>query len=545
MEGARGGNTTGGSNPPLSDTQMKFKEFFVKWHVYFYGVICLLANFLAVLSTSLTTFPLPAATPIDLWRGFMKRHELFVNLLSLSAYIAPCVLCFLYAVRGVKLEKNDKEYIKIMVNIPAAFALRGIFGWILSFAFELAFLVYFNFSLGADVTFIVVSSLISTIFVSLLAFTLIYFTLETLNRNVVLPTMYPEGKISQTERMSISSIKNLFAFYFFSASFFPAAFLGARLFFTRFYHIDFPKYYDICFAGILLAIAFVLTILIYGYFQKPLKTLTASAEEISKGNYDAKTLICSNDEMGALGDAFNEMSASLKEKEFMRDTFGKIVTPQIRDYLLTKNVALGGETLDITVMFCDIRGFTTLSEKMPPEKIVSLLNEYFTGLETCVARHGGVINKYIGDAIMVLFGAPMQSQTHALDALNAALEMRAALEQMNKNWAERGLPEIHFGIGIHSGPVLAGNIGAANRMEYTVIGDTVNTASRIEGLCKLYQKDLLVSQSAADLIQAQEAARTETDGKTETAAAALPPLQFVADAEIRGREEKARVFTIA
>ena len=399
--------------------------------------------------------------------------------------------------------------------------------------FELAFLVYFNFSLGADVTFIVVSSLVSTIFVSLLAFTLIYFTLETLNRNLVLPAMYPDGKISQTERMSIFSIKNLFALYFFSASFFPASFLGARLFFTRFYHIDFPKYYDICFAGILLAIAFALTVLIYGYFQKPLKKLTASAEEISKGNYDAKTLICSNDEMGALGDAFNEMSASLKEKEFMRDTFGKIVTPQIRDYLLTKNVALGGETLEITVMFCDIRGFTTLSEKMPPEKIVSLLNEYFTGLETCVARHGGVINKYIGDAIMVLFGAPMQSQTHALDALNAALEMRAALAQMNKGWAERGLPEIHFGIGIHSGPVLAGNIGAANRMEYTVIGDTVNTASRIEGLCKLYQKDLLVSQSAADLIQAQEAA------------AALPPLQFVADAEIRGREEKARVFTVA
>ncbi len=536
---------------------MKFKEFFVKYHVYFYGAICLLANFLAVLSTSLTTFPMPNTAPMELWRDFMNRHELAINVLSLSAYIAPCVLCFLYAVRALKYKQDDKRYIKIMVNIPMAFALLGIVGWILSFVFELAFLLYFNFALGADVAFIVISSFIATIFVSLLAFTLIFFTLETLNRNVVLPAMYPDGNISQTERMSISSIKNLFLFYFFSACLFPAAFLGARLFFTRFYHIDFPKYYDIGFAGILVAIGFVLTILIYGYFQRPLKKLKKSADEISRGNYDAKTVICSNDEMGVLGDSFNAMAKSLKEKEFMRDTFGKIVTPQIRDYLLTKNVALGGETLEVTVMFCDIRGFTTLSENMPPEKIVSLLNEYFTGLETCVARHGGVINKYIGDAIMVLFGAPIPSATHALDAYRAALDMRSALVQMNKGWAERGLPEIRFGIGIHSGPVLAGNIGAANRMEYTVIGDTVNTASRIEGLCKSCQKDLLISESAArKIMESQKSARPDASPKgaaaqneslsqAQEAAAALPALQFVADAEIRGRKEKVRVFTIA
>ncbi|MBQ4015359.1 MAG: hypothetical protein II610_08950, partial [Treponema sp.] len=164
---------------------MKFKEFFVKKHVYFYGAICLLANILAVLSTSLTTFPMPNDTPIKLWRDFMDRHELFINALSVSAYIAPCLLCFLYAVRALKYKKDDKEYIKIMVNLPGAFALRGIVGWFLSFAFELSFLLYFNFSLGADVTFIVASSLVATIFVSILAFTLIFFTLETLNRNIV------------------------------------------------------------------------------------------------------------------------------------------------------------------------------------------------------------------------------------------------------------------------------------------------------------------------------------------------------------------------
>ena len=95
-----------------------------------------MANILAVLSTSLTTFPMPDTMPMELWRGFMDKHELLISVLSLSAYIAPCVLCFLYAVRGLKFKKDDKEYIKIMVNIPGAFALRGIVGWILSFFFE-------------------------------------------------------------------------------------------------------------------------------------------------------------------------------------------------------------------------------------------------------------------------------------------------------------------------------------------------------------------------------------------------------------------------
>lgn len=524
---------------------MKFKEFFVKRHVYFYGGICLAANALAVLSSNLTSFPMPDSRPLLLWAEFLEERKFLITALSVFCYAFPCVLCFLYAVKALKYTIEDDEYKAIMVHMPGAFALRGITGWICNFVLEVIFLFRFKSFYGCEISFILISSLASYILLSMFSFTLIYFTLETLNRNLVLPSLYPDGMISSTKRTFLASIKSVFFFYFFSASLFPATFLGIRLFFTKYFHLEIPSYYDFVFMSILLFMAAALTVLISRYFQVPLKKLADGAEGISKGNYEERAVICSNDEMGALGDAFNQMAASLKEKEFMRDTFGKIVTPQIRDYLLTKSVALGGETLEVTVMFCDIRGFTTLSEKMAPEKIVALLNEYFTGLEKCVARHGGVINKYIGDAIMVLFGAPIPSATHASDALAAALEMRESLSDMNKGWKERGLPEIRFGIGIHSGPVLAGNIGAANRMEYTVIGDTVNTASRIEGLCKTCQKDLLLSQSAADLIQAQKAARSETAGKTETAAAALPALTFVDDAEIRGRKEKVRVFTIA
>ena len=187
------------------------------------------------------------------------------------------------------------------------------------------------------------------------------------------------------------------------------------------------------------------------------------------------------------------------------------------------NAELGGRTLDVTVMFCDIRGFTSLSETMPPPELVSLLNEYFTGLEKCIRAHGGVINKYIGDAVMALFGAPVPSEQHAEDAFAAAQDMRRELVLMNRGFASRGLPQLRFGIALHSGPVLAGNIGAASRMEYTVIGDTVNTASRIEGLCKQYGKDLLVSESTERLLGGG--------------------LAFVDEADIRGRKEKVRLYT--
>ena len=532
---------------------MKPRAFFLKYHIYFYGLICLLANMLAVLSTDLTECPVPEGAAFSGWasfadwQAFLHDKQHIISVLGPICYAIPVLLCVLYGLKSCGLSRDDKRYVQIMVNLPGAFALRGISGWLCNFAMSMSFMFFFKRQTGLDISFITVYTSFSYIFLATLSFTLIYFALETLNRGIVLPRLYPEGKISATARMSLSSIKSLFLFYFFSAALFPSVFLGSRLYLASFYGLQI-KSSNFVFAGLILLLGLTLTVLLMNFFRKPLKWLTAGARDISAGNYDSRTIICSNDEMGVLGDAFNGMAASLKEKEFMRDTFGRIVTPQVRDYLLTGNVALGGETRDVTVMFCDIRGFTTLSEQMAPEKIVSFLNEYFTGLEKCIAAHGGVINKYIGDAVMALFGAPVPSEHHAQDAFAAALDMRAELVRMNGSFAKEGLPEIRFGIALHSGPVLAGNIGAANRMEYTVIGDTVNTASRIEGLCKQYHKDLLVSGSTAELLGADrgrpdgtlsDRGRPDSGGHS----AAAGQLVFVDEADIRGRREKVRLFT--
>lgn len=504
---------------------MKAKSFFLRHHLAFYILICLLENVLAVISTELTVFPMPENYSVCDWENFLTQHAVVITFLGAFCYIFPVFLCAQYGLRTRKYKKSDREYIKILVHSPFALALRGTCGWISNFIFNVAFLIYFKIAFGYDIVFLLCTAAFSYFFVTLFSFTFVYFTLETLNRNLVLPNLYPKGNISDTERISLSSIKAVFIFYFFSAAFFPTVFLGVRIFFTRKFSIQIKSYSDIIFAALALAAGIGLTMLISSYFQKPLKKLCDQANQIEKGNYDARAVICSNDEMGVLGDSFNAMSKSLKEKELIRDTFGKVVAPQVRDYLLSGNLALGGEMVDATIMFCDIRGFTSLSEKMLPEKVVALLNEYFTGLEKCVASHGGVVNKYIGDAVMAIFGAPIPTKTHANDAFLAALDMKQELILMNRNFSQKGFPQIQFGIGLHSGPVLAGNIGAASRMEYTVIGDTVNTASRIEGLCKLYQKDLLLSQSVFDLLPQKE------------------NLLFVDEAGIRGKKEKVRLYS--
>ena len=488
-----------------------------------------------------------------MWYNFISNSikPWYVYISSLY-YIAPSLICAVYAFQIRKLRENAERLRLIWVHIPGVFALVGILGWIIYFVIELVILIYLKYKIGLEIAFILISSASSTMFVSMLAFTIIFFTLETLNRNLILPHFYPNGGLSSTKRMSISSIRNLFLFYFFSAAFFPFAYLGIRLFMSIRYGLE-GHYSDLVVAMILLLIGLILTFILSGFFSKPLKRLSLAADSISEGNYDIQSKICSNDELGLLGDSFNSMAQSLKEKEFMRDTFGKVVTPQVRDYLLGGIVALGGETISVTVMFCDIRGFTTLSENMEPEKIVSLLNADFTELEKCITSHGGVINKYIGDAIMALFGAPVRLENHAREAFLAALDMRQALENMNKTFASRLWPEIRFGIGLHTGNVLAGNIGAASRMEYTVIGDTVNTASRIEGLCKTYKTDLLLSENTASALKETNqkditfnSLPTQSDAFLqggESNSKSPISLVFVDDAEIRGRTEKVKIYT--
>ena len=179
-----------------------------------------------------------------------------------------------------------------------------------------------------------------------------------------------------------------------------------------------------------------------------------------------------------------------------RTLFGRYVSPTVVEQLTNQPdlVVLGGKRQDATVLFSDIRGFTSYSEAREPEEVVKRLNEYLAVMTATIFRHGGMIDKYMGDGIMAVFGVPVQQGDHAARAIRAALEMRERVEELNQLWEERGEPLFKTGIGLSSGSIVAGNIGCTERMDYTVIGEDVNLASRLESLTKDYQTQLIISE---------------------------------------------------
>ena len=253
---------------------------------------------------------------------------------------------------------------------------------------------------------------------------------------------------------------------------------------------------------ILFTISLIISVILAFFIAKqityPVKLLTEGAKLIEDGVYDHDIDVKRNDEIGLLADSFNSMAKGLAEKEKVRDLLGKVVSQEIAEELLKKDIALGGEEKFVTTLFCDVRNFTSLCEGRQPEEILSLLNEYFTKICGKIENNGGVVDKYIGDAVMAIFGAPLQHDDDASRSIKAAFEMSHALKLLNESFNERSIAPISIGIGINSADVVAGNMGSMNRLNYTVIGDGVNLASRLEGLTKHYGVNIIVSEMTAE-----------------------------------------------
>jgi adenylate cyclase len=258
----------------------------------------------------------------------------------------------------------------------------------------------------------------------------------------------------------------------------------------------------------------------------PLRELEALMARVAGGDLDARAPVVSNDEIGGLGEGFNRMVAGLKERDFVKDTFGKYVTREIRDEILSGRVGLEGEQREVTIVFADLRDFTPWVEATEPREVVRELNRYFGEMEAAVRRHGGLVLQFIGDEIEAVFGAPVPAADHAQRAVRAALDMRAGLQAFNASRVAAGKPPLRHGIGVHTGTVLAGSIGGADRLSYALVGDAVNLASRIQDLTKAAGADILIS------------ATTRAALDSAVAVTALPA------ARVKGRSAEVEVFTV-
>ena len=229
--------------------------------------------------------------------------------------------------------------------------------------------------------------------------------------------------------------------------------------------------------------------------SRPVQRLVEFVRTVQGGDLSGRVAVEGKDEIGRLGGALNEMVKGLNERDRVKEIFGRYVATQVSDKILKGEVNLGGESRRVTILFSDIRNFTSMAEQMTPTQVVSFLNDYFSEMVEAVFGQGGVLDKFLGDGMMAVFGSMGDMPDHPRRAVLAALRMKAVLGKINGERGVAGKPPIAIGIGIHTDDVIVGNIGTRKRLEYTVVGDGVNTCSRVESLNKELGTTILVTQT--------------------------------------------------
>lgn len=229
--------------------------------------------------------------------------------------------------------------------------------------------------------------------------------------------------------------------------------------------------------------------------RRPVQELVEFAHQVEKGDLRQRVRIEGRDEMGQLAGALNEMVVGLEDRDRVKEIFGRYVTTRVSEEILRLNLKLGGERRNLTILISDVRNFTTMSESLPPEEVVGFLNDYFSEMVDAVFEQGGILDKFLGDGLLAVFGALEESTDHPRRAVLAALRMQELVQKINQKRAMVHKPSVAIGIGINTDDVVVGNIGSRQRLEYTVIGDGVNTCSRIESLNKEFGTTILITES--------------------------------------------------
>jgi adenylate cyclase len=279
--------------------------------------------------------------------------------------------------------------------------------------------------------------------------------------------------------------------------------------------------------AVLLALSLMILRRYAQVLRRTLDIQLAAMEEISRGNLDRQVPVLSCDEFATVALKTNEMLQGLKERDFCRSSFSKYVSPEISRMVLNGDISPEGSTYDATILFCDLRDYTAFVENRDPKSVVAFMNHYFSIMQGIIARHGGMVLQYIGDEIEAVFGAPVRTADHPDCAVRAAEEMRTALDLLNTERRGRGRPAVHHGIGIHTGTVLAGNVGSADRLVYAMVGDTVNVASRLQVLNKTLGTGILLSRQTRDRLESAPRA-----------------LRSMGTFPLKGKREEVEVFTI-
>ena len=373
---------------------------------------------------------------------------------------------------------------------------------------EPCFIVIFNLIVWTDISLLYwwlgMPDILAVSFCTgLITVALAFFWVEHVIQHHLIPVFFPDGGLSRVPGVWAVSLRTRLGALIFAVSIVPLALIHMTI--NRFRRIqaqgemsetdllsllqDAISLESLVFIGL----GIFLSLMVSETLRRPVEEIILSLTRVVKGDFTARARVYARDEIGFAGETLNLMAEELKEKEFIRRTFGRYVGESVRDEVLKGKIPLNGELKQATILFADLRNFTPLVESTPPAVIVYMLNAYLDEMTQCIRRHKGLVLQFIGDEIEAVFGAPMGMDGHEHAAVRAALEMRARLDALNNKLEGREYARLNHGIGIHTGQVLAANIGTRERTAYSLIGDTVNTASRIQEMNKKFKTDILVS----------------------------------------------------
>jgi adenylate cyclase len=470
----------------------------------------------------------------------IRRLAYSIDLIFLpSAFILPLVVTVLY-------ERPIRHYLKMAYHnkvIPQEFAVRvhqrllnePFFMIALDLAIWLvAAVLYpsFFWALGASRSMIFRPFFMS-LFTGLITVTVAFFVFEHVLQKRLVPLFFPVGGLYETPKTIRILIRTRLVAFLFTCNIVPFLAILNLLRETTDSSMDPATILHglrtevFSSSLIFMGVGVWLTILVSSNLTRPLQEIIRVLRGVRHGDFDKKVRVTSNDEIGYTGDVINEMNEGLKERDFIMETFGKYVAQEVRDEVLSGQIPLDGETKEVTILFADLRDFTPMTESHDPKFVVKIMNSYFEEMADAIQQEGGLVLQFLGDEIYAVFGAPISRPDHPTRAVRAAIAMNQRLIELNENFSKRGWPTLRHGIGIHTGGAVAANIGSPNRLSYLLVGDTVNLASRVQGLTKDIGEEIIISEATRACLQDDF------------------PLKRLTPAKVKGKSEPVEIFALA
>lgn len=380
---------------------------------------------------------------------------------------------------------------------------------------------------------VIIGPFFMSLYTGLITVTVAFFAFEHVLQARVVPHFFPNGGLYMTPKTIRIRIRTRIIAFLFACNIVPFLAILNALRDTVLTHLApatiLQGLRSTMFANslIFMGVGIWLAFLVSSNLTRPLQEIIRVLRGVRHGDFDKKIRVTSNDEIGYAGDVINEMNDGLKERDFIKETFGKYVAQEVRDEVLSGRVPLDGEMKEVTILFADLRDFTPMTESHDPKLVVKIMNRYFKEMADAIHHEGGLVLQFLGDEIYAVFGAPISRPDHPERAFRAGVSMNKRLVELNQQFLKQGLPALRHGIGIHTGQAIAANIGSPDRLSYLLVGDTVNLASRLQGLTKDRDEEIIISEATRMHLQDDF------------------PLKRLPAAKVKGKSDTVEIFALA